>query len=202
LLSRSEARQASIRALKPRHGHIDQFTKPTSRTTPTHKGKTKSSIVNRWVGTNQVRVNKDHHLMIISPPKRGKHLSKGVDLRLAHLGTIATVLSSLPLTIQPLSWSSAKLSYSLGGQITCARCSILPVLCLKMLRTLGYRFERTFASCTHRGLLASTACSALALARRWRNAKTILVELARRAAQFPWNTCHRWGTPRQDAFQE
>ena len=179
-----------MRALKPRHGHIDQSTEPTRRTTPTHKGKTESSIVNRWVGTNQVCINRDHHLMIISPPKRGKHLSKGVDLRLAHLGTIATVLSSLPLTIQPLSWSSAKLSYSLGAQISCTRCGILPVLCLKVLRTLGYWFERTFGSCTSRGLLA-TACSALPLARRWWNAKTILVELARRAAQFPWNTCHR-----------
>jgi hypothetical protein len=147
-----------------------------------------------------VCVNRDHHLMIISPPKRGKHLSKGIDLRLAHLGTIATILSYyLPLTIQPLSWSSAKLSYSLGCQISCTRCCILPVLCLKMLRTLGYRLERTFAPCTRRRLLTLTtaACSAFALARRWRSAKTLLVELARREAQFPWNTCHRWRSPRQ-----
>jgi hypothetical protein len=139
--------------------------------------------------------------MIMSPPERGKHLSKGVDLRLAHLGTIAAILSSLPLTIQPLTWSSAKLSYRRRSQIGCARRGILPVLRLrlKMLRTLGYRFKRAFASCTRSRLLAltSAACSALALARHCRNTETVLVEVARRAAQFPWNTCHHWGSPRQ-----
>jgi hypothetical protein len=58
-----------------------------------------------------------------------------------------------------------------------------------MLRTLGYRFERTFTCCTRRWLftLPSTACSALAFALRWRGRKNV----QRRTAEFPWNASHQ-----------
>jgi hypothetical protein len=97
----------------------------------------------------------------LPPESGGKHLelSKGVHLRLARLGSIAAILSPLPLSAQPLTCSSAQLSCQIC-RTTC--CGVLFDL-MQVLRTLVDRFEWC---CTSRRLLTlpTTARGTSALA--------------------------------------
>lgn len=142
-----------------------------------------------------------------SPPERGKHPSKGVGLGLAHPGGLANIIYSLPLIIQlpPSCTDGIHPSYRYPIRFRCW--GIFPGRRL-MLRTLVYRFQCTFTSCTCRGLLillaASFAALSLALA-RWQpwwqqrsgRREFLRRELARRGGRLPWNTSHdSWGSLR------